>query len=104
MLSLCQAAHSYCVDAKNEWHAHPHVLAFVFPFTNAFSYHTLLMFSNGFFFCCCSGCRCHCNPHHGAEVPVTCAGVQAPLRAGDGGKCLNLYFSRPSVHMNIAAL
>lgn len=49
LLSLFQAAQSYCVDAKNEWHAHPHVLAFVFPFTNVFYYCTLFMFSNSFF-------------------------------------------------------
>lgn len=49
ILSLCKAAHSYCVDAKNEWHAHPHVLGFVFPFTDVFYYCTLVMFSNRFF-------------------------------------------------------
>lgn len=38
-----------------------------------------------------SGCKYYCNPHHGAEVSVTCASVQAPLWAGDGGKCLYLH-------------
>lgn len=33
------------------------------------------------------GCWRYCTPHHGAEVPITCAGVQTSLWAGDGGKC-----------------
>lgn len=38
----------------------------------------------------CVGRWCHCNLHHGAEISVTCAGVQAPIWAGHGGKCLYL--------------
>lgn len=90
-LSRCTVILS--MPRTNDTHTHTAPLSFVLSRMPLMVAHSSCDNKNVFFPSRrCSGCRCHRNPHNGAEVPVTRAGVQAPLRAGDGGKCLILLF------------